>query len=72
MEQKLAELQKEVDGFTTEVKISVTACEKIQVKMMESKEYLDMQLTLETHMAKQIQRKLKKQLKDFDPKLLAE
>lgn len=67
MEQKLAVLQKEVDRFTTGINIAIAIREKMWVEMMESNEYLDMQLSLETRMVKYIWSKLKKELTDFNP-----
>lgn len=42
MEHKLGELQKQVDGVTTEVNISTVTHERIWAEMTESNEYLDM------------------------------
>ena len=70
MERRLEELQTEVEGFTSREKISSIALDKICTEMLASNDFLDMQLALEVGMAKRIRRKLIKELKDFDPKLL--
>jgi len=72
MEQRIGELQAEVDAYSSGEKISQAARDKIWAEMMASDDFLDMQLSLEVGMAKRIRKKLSRELKDFEPGLLEE
>ena len=68
----MSELQAEVEGFATGEKIAPAAHKKIWDEIVESADFVDMQLAIEVRMAKRIREKLRMQLDNFDPAMLAE
>ena len=67
----MSELQAEVEGFASGEKIAPAAHKKIWDEIVESEEFVDMQLAIEVRMAKRIRDKLRMQLDNFDPAILA-
>ena len=65
------ELQANVEGFATGEKISLAARDKMWVEILASDDFLDMQLAIEEGMAKRIRNRLRAELENFDPMLLA-
>ena len=67
----MSELQAEVEELVTEEKIAPAARKKIWDEILESEDFLDMQLAIEVRMTKHIQDKLRVELANFDLMILA-